>query len=159
MENCLAKLKKDYEKLREKYKLPSFNELNAEFEIEKLQDRETDFLLRQVRRAMIEKTAVVLRFLEILVNPTEAQTQLYIFSVLKSISGEMKNTIEKVYKELTVIELSSLSLDIDYDEKEEVKFIKDMAGKWPSIKKDLKEITKKLGVVWTHEKNHDNYFG
>ena len=159
MENCLAKLKNDYEKLGEKYKLPGFNELNAEFEIEKLQDRETDFLLRQVRRAMIEKTAVVLRFLEVLVNPTEAQTQLYIFSVLKSISAEMKATIEKVYKELTVIELSSLSLDIDYDEKEEVKFIKDMAGKWPAIKKGLKEITKKLAVVWTHEKMHDNYFG
>ena len=159
MENCLAKLKKDYENLRLKYKLPSFNELNAEFEIEKLQDRETDFLLRQVRRAMIEKTAVVLRFLEVLVNPTEAQTQIYIFSVLKSISPEMKKSIEKTYKELTIIELGALSLDIDYDEKNEIKFIKDMAGKWPSIKKELKELTLKLGVVWTHEKNHDNYFG
>jgi hypothetical protein len=159
MESCLEKLKKDYEKLRTKYKLPSFNELNEEFEIEKLQDNETDFLLRSIRRAMIEKTAVVLRFLEVLVNPSEAQAQLYIFSIMKSVSPEMKKIIERVYKELTIIELGSLTLDIDYDEKNEVNFIKDMSGKWPSIKKDLKDITQKLGVVWTHEKNHDNYFG
>ena len=159
MESCLEKIKKDYEKLKIKYKLPSFNELNEEFEIEKLQERETDFLLRQVRRAMIEKTAVVLRFLEILVNPSEAQAQIYIFSIMKSVSPEMKKVIEKVYKELTIIELGSLTLDIDYDEKNEVSFIKDMSVKWPLIKKDLKYITQKLVVVWTHEKNHDNYFG
>ena len=159
MDSCLQKLKKDYEKLREKYRLPSFNELNVDFEIEKLQETETDFLLRSIRRAMIEKTAVILRFLEILVNPTEAHSQMYIFSILKSISPEMKKTIDKVYKEMTVIELGSLSLDIDYDEKNEVKFILEMSKKWPSIKKDLKDITQKIGVVWTHEKNHDDYFG
>ena len=159
MESCLSKLKKDYEKLRAKYKLPSFQELNVEFEIEKLQDRETDFLLRQARRVMIEKIAVVLRFLEIMVNPAEGQTPLYVFSVIKNISPDMKKIIEKIYKELTVIELNSLSLDIDYDKKNEAKFIKDVAARWPSIKKDLKEITKKLGVVWTHEKMHDGYFG
>jgi hypothetical protein len=159
MESCLEKIKKDYEKLKAKYKLPSFNELNEEFEIEKLQERETDFLLRQVRRAIIEKTAVILRFLEVLVNPTEAQSQLYIFSIMKSVSPEMKKVIEKIYKELTIIELGSLTLDIDYDEKNEVNFILDISKKWPLIKKDLKYITQKLGVVWTHEKMHDNYFG
>jgi len=159
MESCLAELKKGYEKLKIRYKLPSFNELNTDFEIEKLQDRETDFLLRQIRRAMIEKIAVVLRFLEIIVNPTEGQAPLYVFSVIKNISPEMKKIIEKVYKELTVIELGSLSLDIDYDEKNEAKFISEICKKWPLIKKDLKEITKKLGVAWTHEKMHDGYFG
>ena len=159
MENCLAKLKSDYEKLRTKYKLPTFNELNIEFEIEKLQERETDFLLRQTRRAMVEKVAVVIRFLEIIVNPAEGQAPLYIYSVLKNVSPEMRKVIERVYKELTIIELASLSLDIDYDEKNEVKFINEISGKWPRIKKDLKDITNKLGVVWTHEKMHEGYFG
>ena len=71
----------------------------------------------------------------------------------------MKKMIENAYKELTIIELGSLSLDIDYDEKNEVKFISEVTKKWPSVKKDLKDITQKLGVVWTHEKNHDGYFG
>jgi hypothetical protein len=155
----LAKIKKDYEKLKVKYKLPSFNELNVDFEIEKLQDRETDFLLRSVRRTMVEKVAVLLRFLEIIVNPTESPTPLYIFSVMKNVSPEMKKIIEKIYKEMTSIELNSLSLDIDYSEKNEAAFIKEVIRAWPSIKKDLKEITKKLGVAWTHEKMHDGYFG
>ena len=37
----LKELKKDYESLRKKYKLPAFSELNVDFEIEKLTDRET----------------------------------------------------------------------------------------------------------------------
>lgn len=155
----LERLKKDYEKLREKYKLPSFNDLNVEFEIEKLQDRETDFLLRSSRRAMIEKVAVIIRFLEVLVNPAESPTPLYIFSVMKSISAENRKMIEKVYKELTTIELNSLGLDIDYSETNEAKFIKETMKQWPLIKNDLKEITKKLGLVWSHEKMHDGYFG
>ena len=155
----LSKLKKDYEKLRQKYRLPSFDELNVEFEIEKLQDRETDFLVRQVRRAIIEKVAVVLRFLELIVNPTESPTPLYIFSVMKSISPETKKIIEKVYKELITIELSSLSMDIDYDEKNEAAFIKEIMAEWNGVKKDLREITKKLNVSWSHEKMHDGYFG
>jgi hypothetical protein len=159
MDSCLEKLKKDYEKLRVKYKLPGFSELNIDFEIEKVQERETDLLLRQVRRTMVEKVAVVIRFLEIIVNPAEGQAPLYVFSVIKNVTPEMKRIIERVYRELTVIELGSLSLDIDYDEKNEAKFVKDISEKWPIIKKDLKEITKKLGIVWTHEKMHDNYFG
>jgi len=159
MESCLLKLKKDYEKLRVKYKLPDFDELNVEFEIEKLSDRETDFLLRSLRRTMVEKVAVVLRFLEIIVNPSEGQAPIYVFSVIKNLSPEMKAVVEKIYKALTVIELGSINLDIDYDEKNEAKFIKDVYSGWPAVKKDLKEITKKLGVVWTHEKMHDGYFG
>ena len=158
MEN-LARLKKEYEELKKKHKLPSFEELNEEFEIEKLQERETDFLLRQIRRAMVEKIAVVLRFLELIVNPAEAQTPLYIFSVMKSISGDTKKVVERAYKELTAMELGALSLDIQYNEKKEVIFIKEMNKRWPQSKKDLVQITQKLEVVWSHEKSHEGYFG
>lgn len=61
---CLAYLKKQYEPLRKKYKLPSFDELNKEFEIEKIQEKETDFILREIRKGMGEKVGAFLRFLK-----------------------------------------------------------------------------------------------
>jgi len=155
----LAKLKKDYEKLQNKHKLPDFNRLNEEFEIEKLQERETDFLLRNIRRAMVEKIAVVLRFLEVIVNPTEGSAPLYIFSVMKNISSDTKKIVEKVYGTLTAMELNALALDIQYDEKKEVVFINEISKEWSNVKKHLIEITEKLEVVWSHEKSHDGYFG
>lgn len=156
----LSELKSNYEKLMKEYKLPPFKEMNENFEIEKLQDNETEMLPRNIRRLMTEKIAVILRFLEVLVNPTENPGQIYIFSVIKSITPEAKKIIERVYKELVSIELTCLTLDIEYDEKKEIKFILEMAKKWPSLKKDLKEITNKIGVVWEHErKSHAGYFG
>jgi len=154
----LERLKKEYEIIRKKYKLPSFSELNVEFEIEKLQDRETEFLIRQVRRTMIEKIALILRFFELIVNPNEA-SPVYIFSLMKNIQADTKKLIEKIYRELVTVEISSLNLDVSYDEKTEVKFIKEISDKWPLIKKDLSEITKKLYVSWSHEKSHGSYLG
>ena len=48
----LDKLKKEYEKLRKKHNLPSFNELNKDFSIERVCEIETDFLLKEVRKSM-----------------------------------------------------------------------------------------------------------
>ncbi len=158
MEN-LAELKKEYEKVRKGYNLPPFSELNIEFEIEKLQERDTEFLIKGVRRTMLEKVAVILRFFELIVNPNEA-TPIFVFSITKGLSNETKKKIESTYKELTLIEIASLNLDIDYNEKEEAKFIKGLWERWPEIKKNLKEVTNKIEVVWGHhEKKHDNYFG
>jgi len=49
-ESCLDELKKNYAILQKKYNLPDYQELNEEFDVEKLQDLETDTLLRAVRK-------------------------------------------------------------------------------------------------------------
>ena len=63
----LDDLKKAYERLRQKYKLPLFGEMNNDFEIEKLQERETETLSREIRRAMMDKNVAYLKFTEILI--------------------------------------------------------------------------------------------
>ena len=54
----LEELKKEYEKLKKKHNLPIFKGMNEDFEIEKLQEKETELLLREVRRIMIEKNRI-----------------------------------------------------------------------------------------------------
>jgi len=158
-ESCLEKLKKDYAKLQKKYRLPSFSELNEDFEIEKLQDRETDFLMRGIRRTIIEKIAALMRFFELILNPAEAATPLFVFAILRGIKSETKNTVEKLYKELSVYELASLNLDIQYSEKEEVKFVNDFTKKWKEMKPVLAKITHELSIVWKDEHKERKYLG
>ena len=47
MEDCkkLEKLKADYKIFQAKYSLPNFDELNEDFQIEKISESETDFIL------------------------------------------------------------------------------------------------------------------
>ena len=147
-ESSLEDLKQQYLPLQKKYKLPAFSELNDDFDVEKLYDKETDHLLRLMRMVIIEKIANVVRFLELLINPSESPTQLFIFAMLKHIKNDTRRDIETIYKELSKIELSSLGLDIVYSEKDEAAFISEVSRVWNAEKPKIKEITKKLGMTW-----------
>lgn len=147
-ESSLADLKQLYSPLQKKYKLPTFSDLNDDFDVEKLQDKETDHLLRLMRMVIIEKIANVVRFLELLINPSESPTQLFIFAMLKNVKNDTRKDIEAIYKELSKIELSSLGLDIVYSEKDEAAFILEVSKVWNNEKPKIKEITKKLGMTW-----------
>ena len=158
-EGNLERLKHEYSVLQKKYRLPSFEELNSDFDIEKIQERESEHLLRLVRMTMIEKIVAIVRFLEVFLNPTEAPTPLFIYAILKNVKQDTKKEIETMYKDLSKIELSSLSLDIDHQEKDEARFIIELAKVWGKEKIKLKEITNKLGMNWGKESSERNYLG
>jgi hypothetical protein len=155
----LSEIKKQYEPLRKKYKLLSFDDMNKEFEIEKVQERETDFLLREVRRAVSEKIVAFLKFLELFMNPASAP--LFVLLSLKNIGPDQKEKIEELYKELVEIELSSVALDLDYKEIEEAKFILRVVKRWKEVKKDLTSVFSEIEKI--HSKDLDkktkNYYG
>src|SRR3989339_1040501 len=151
-EKTLAKLKKEYLVFEKKYKFPKFHDLNAEFEIEKLQGHETEFLLREIRRTITDKIAAFLKFFELFLNPQAAP--LFILSALKSISPAEKDKIEKIYKRIIALEIKAISLDISYDEKREADFIKTTYESWQSLKGELKIIDDILSRV--REENKPN---
>ena len=51
----LENFKEEYNKIQEKYDLPSFEELNSDFAIEKAADNETEYLVREIRRYVSDK--------------------------------------------------------------------------------------------------------
>ena len=153
----LKRLKEQYENLAKKYRLPGFRELNEEFEIEKLADKETELLLRNVRRCMLEKISAVSRFFELMLNPTEAN--LMILSLLKEVSAETKKKMEKIYRELAYIEITSVELDLDYNEKNEARFIIGVSKDWKKLKGALKDVSKQLDTKLHAKDNSGNYFG
>lgn len=149
-ELSLEGIKKLYKEFEEKYSLPSFEELNENFQIEKVVESETDYLLRELRKHIAEKLYNYLRFAETLLNPTSAP--FFILSLAKAMNPEKKRKLEEIYKKLAKNEIKLFKVDFIYSEEKEAEFIKNSSNLWEKIKRDFLEI------IEDAEKNLDNKF-
>ena len=149
--------KESYEKLQKKYGLPGFDEINKDFEIEKL--KSGSFMLKDIRRNMIEKVASVIKLFEMMMNPTSAP--MFMFAVLKNMKNDIKKEIERLYKELTSITISMVKLDISFDEKAEAEAIKTIFKKWMACKGQIFSICSSMEDAWkeSSKKSDKSYLG
>ena len=88
-EKHLPEFKKEYAKLEKKHDLPSFDQMNKDFHIEKLAEVETDYLIREIRRFSGEKFFNYFRFIESLLNPSNAS--MFTFSIVKTLGQKEKD--------------------------------------------------------------------
>ncbi len=158
-EKTLNGLKKEYAVLARKHKLPAFDALNRDFEIEKVYERETDYLLREIRKVVMDKVLGYLRFIELLLNPTNAP--LFFFGLVKSMGMDDRKTLEKIYSRLGEFEIDVIDLDNDYSWENEVKFVNKVFKEWQEIKGDLKGVVGSLRSGWSQktEKKEKGYAG
>ena len=133
----LVDFKKEYSILQKKYKLPSFSDLNENFEIDKF-DKDGDCILRVVRKMMMEKIVNSLAIFELFLNPVSAP-RIYM-PYIKGMTVEDKNMIEKMYDNFAALSLNSLDLEIDYSEKREAEVIKQVYSSWIASKPDFRKI-------------------
>jgi len=162
MEDCcwsLKDLKREYEKLKSKYSLPSFKEMNEDFEIEKLEERETEILARDIRRAMIEKNSAYLRFIEMFMNPSSSP--MLFLALMKNMDNIDKKLVEDLYSKLGKYEILSLRLDNEYDEAKEAEFINKFFKEWQQVKKDFGSLLKFMEDSWDKkgERKEKGYLG
>jgi len=144
-EDCssLDDLKEEYIKFKDKYKLPEFLEMNRLFDIEEI-DIDTDFLLRKIRRVVSERIAGYLRFVEIVLNPSNAP--MFFFKLIKKLDEGDKQSLSEVYDVLGKFEVEILALDIDYSEEKEAEFINNVFVAFDGdIKKKLLKVVKRMG--------------
>ena len=157
-ENPIIELIDKYKPLKEKYQLPEFSELNKLFDIEDI-DPESEFILRKIRRTIADKIANYLRFTEIIINPSNAP--MFFFKLLKKLTSEDKEGLSKIYESLGDAELKMLSLDVEYNESEEAKFINEMYKAFTTeIKSEfLKTIDKLNNGEENYVKVNGSYLG
>jgi len=158
-EYCLNDLKEDYEKIRKKHNLPSFEQLNEDFQIEKVAECETDYLIREVRKYISDKFANYLRFIESLLNPVNVP--LFVYSIIKHLSKEDNEKLKEIYQKIAKREVYIIEVDIEYNEKKEAEFIQESFKFWQEIKKEILEIIDKIKENWDNksEKNNKGYYG
>jgi hypothetical protein len=145
-ENCLEELKENYLVLKEKYSLPDFDELNRDFQIEKVAGLETDFLVREIARIVSEKLSDFLRFLEGILNPVNGS--MLVFSILKTLGEEEKKILTEIYKEIARTEIKMMRLGLEFDEEGEAKFILNSYCVWQKVKKEMSGILDVIDSNW-----------
>jgi hypothetical protein len=108
---------------------------------------------------MGDKFSNYLRFVEAILNPTNAST--FIFSIVKSIRTEEKEKLTEIYKRISRLELELIELDVSFSEENEVNFVKGSFEIWQEIKKDTLGIIQSVKNNWDtkSEGRSKGYFG
>lgn len=128
----------EYEKLKENYDLPELEKLCEDFDVEKILDKETIFLIREIRRTMNDKISAYIHLFEMLINPSGPP--MFVFRILKNMSAEEKEEIQNFYKTLSKTQLKVMKLDTVYSEKDEANFIIETFSVWQDMKKKIHKL-------------------
>lgn len=131
-----------YSEIAQKHSLPEFKKIAEDFDIEKIQDKESLFLIREIRRAINEKITAYLHLFETLINPSAPP--MFVFSILRNMSEADKETIKKIYKALSRTQIEIMKLDTIYNEKEEAKFINETFIIWQEFKPTIFKLIENL---------------
>jgi len=155
----LEQLKETYKILQEKYGLPDFDQLNTEFQIEKVAEYETDFILKEIREITTNKFLNYLRFIESILNPSNSP--MFMFAIVKTLGTKERETLSEMYKKIAKIEIDLIELDLEYSETKEADSIKKYYEMWRGIKKELLEIVEVIKKNWDvkEENGKGNYLG
>ncbi len=158
-EQNLEKVKQTYVLFEKKYGFPSFQQMNQDFNIERMAETETDLFVREIRRYIADKIGNSIRFVEALLNPQNVP--MYVFSIVKCLTTEDRKKLSEAYKALSLIEIQVISADLDYSEEKEANIVKESFEKWQLIKKELLEIMEKvnLDLDKKQETSERGYFG
>jgi len=158
-EDKLKKLKAGYLEIQKKYKLPSFEKLNEDFQIEKVAEVNTDYLIREIRKFMADKFSNYLRFIEMLLNPVNVP--MFVFYFVKSLNTEDKTRLSESYKKLAKIEINLIEADVKFSEQREAEFIKESYKLWQEIKEDIIKMIDSVKNNWDNKikPNDKGYFG
>lgn len=152
-------LEKEYSVLQKKYSLPGFEELNEDFGVGRMDTERIDLLLKEVKRFLSDKLRSYEGFLEAVLNPSNAN--LFIFTFVKALSKEDKDKITEIYKRLAGFDLELMSMDLQYSEEREAKFIREFFDFWQETKKELFKISDNVKESWSKEGKTQTkgYFG
>jgi len=150
-------IKDTYSKLKTKYSLPAFDDLNNEFELSLIE--KDDFLLREIKRKIVDKLSNICGPLEGAVSGDAHPISVLEFGNISD--SDEKKSIE-IYKKLMYFIRYAQEVGILADEKKDAEFIKSFFEQWKTIKADVIRIFSKLKESWkkeVDEKDDSNIFG
>ena len=147
-----------YKKLKKKYTLPNYKELNKHFELDYIED--PFFLLRSIRRRIHEKIVFFAKISEKILFPN--QTLMIEMYESKFFSEKEKEEILEMYEKLLELDRKALLLNISSTDAKEAEYIKTVFKKLPTIIKRISFIIEKTDKSWKQRKSNlskNHYFG
>lgn len=153
----MSDFKEDYDKLVAKYNLPKFEEIEATFELDTLD--ESHFPLRDLRLKIHDKLHEICNILGELIHSEASIAVLYESG---HITDEVKIQIFTLHKKARMYLRTAQKLSFENDEQKDADFINNFYSSWPSIKKEIIFILELLSDYWANGKETKEslaYFG
>ncbi len=133
----------DYEKLRKKFSLPEFGELDKEFDISEIDEYKS--LLKSIREVMGDKVAKASEIILEIMQPEASISTLYESRVFNE---KEKNLVFELFRKIMVIKRQSDKLYIINDEKMDAEFINNTLVEWKKMKPEIIAILSELEDCW-----------
>jgi hypothetical protein len=143
----MSGIKEKYNQLKKKYSLPSYDDLNQEFNLEDI-NAESELVLQNVRRKIYEKIDYYAELIESVLQPESSLANMYEAHYTED---DEKNKAYSIFKRLLYILRYSKLVALDNNEEENAKFINEVHSEWNSTKKDIKYLIKRLLEIWKIE--------
>ncbi len=145
----------EYEKAKKKYGLPDLKSIEKDFELSSIEN--TNFLLREIAKSMIEKLELAINVLSDLIQPdTNNLASVHEFRAFDD--GEKKHLYD-FYSQLMMLHRKGLQVSFSLEEKEEAEYIKLFSSSWKDIKQQMKSTIQKMEQSWKEESAHESELG
>ncbi|MDD5178618.1 MAG: hypothetical protein PHT54_05070 [Candidatus Nanoarchaeia archaeon] len=152
-------VKKVYDDLSKKHKLPRFNELDKEIRLNELEKTREEYLLYYIRLRLGEKLSFFANILDSCIHPL-SQTFVVMHESKSFKEDDKKSMMEMLGKTMGLLR-ENILLYTTTTEKEDADYINRVMKEIPSIKKEVDRVAKILKESWSKEEESDteNYFG
>ena len=138
-------LKDEYGKLCKKYALPSFEQLDEEFEIRVIEINKSGILIKAILRWITNKLGFFMNYLEPVISVPPQNIHALI--EMRNISDSDRNEMFGFYKEISVLLHENISVELK-SEKEIAQQIKKIWKVWPDIKRREGILLDKITLAW-----------
>lgn len=140
----MGNIKKKYDELKKKYSLPSFEEIDKEFEISKIEEDEP-FLLHEAMKKVCEKIEAMHGILDKVLQPEAHIADMH---ECNTFSDDEKEKLYDLYKRLMWINRFAVENSMDNDDKKSAEFINTMWKRWAAVKKEFSTAVRKMKESW-----------
>ncbi len=138
-------IKESYNNIKKEHPvLPEFDKINREFELDLIESEL--FLLRQVKRQIIEKLEPLTEILEHIINP-DPNSLVDMYECKCFTNGEKKQVTD-VFRHMMEMYRALLETDLIGDDNADAAIIKKTYDSWLQDKKIIIPLIKKLSECW-----------
>ena len=140
-------IEKKYIELSKKYKLPKFNEIDAELELSSFDD--ANFLLKGALRSIVDKLDFYTNLITNLLQPDAAS--LSSMHETRFFAQDERNEVYSLFKIIMKHYRNAILLILENDEKKQADFLNRFFNEWIEIKKQLLIYIEKMKESWGKE--------
>lgn len=154
----MEKFSEMYDKLKKKYSLPGYDEMNQDFDLEEI-NAESGLILYRIRIKILEKIDIYSKMFESMLQPDSSLSDMY---EAHYISDNDRNDAYALFKKLMQIMRRSNLVSLENSEEKNAQFIKESYNEWKNLKPNIQSHIKRLLLIWNKEtdiKDDLSYFG